>query len=61
MLLANPYRVGDILDSDALLKRAARRGVAEAQKELGLQLASGGARPHRRDSDREFEYRAAYL
>ena len=57
MLLANPFRVGDILRSDDLLKRAARTGVAAAQKELGLQLASGGARPFRRDRVRERKYR----
>ncbi len=59
MLLANPLREDDILRSDDFLRRAARKGVAEAQKVLGLQLASGGARPFRKDNEREFEiYRA---
>ncbi len=61
MLLANPLRDGDIRRSDDFLRRAARKGVAEAQKVLGLQLVSGGARPYRRDRDREDEYRHAYM
>ena len=59
MLLAKPSEMDDVFYSDILLRRAARRGVAAAQKELGLQLASGGARPNRRGSGRDFElYRA---
>lgn len=61
MLLANPIRDGDIWRSEEFLRRAARRGVAAAQEELGLQLASGGARPFRRGPDREYEYRDAYM
>ncbi len=55
MLLANPSGMDDVFYSDFLLRRAARRGVAAAQKELGVQLASGGARPNRRGSGRDFE------
>ena len=61
MLLAKPFRDGDVLRSDDLLTRAARTGVAAAQKELARQLASGGARPFRRDRVRERKYREAYI
>ncbi len=61
MLLANPSGMDDVFHSDILLQRAARRGVAAAQKELGLQLASGGARAFRRDRAGEGKYRRAYL
>ena len=61
MLLANPLREDDIFRSDDFLKRSARGGVAEAQKVLGLQFASGGARPFRKDRRREREYREAYI
>ena len=61
MLLAKPFRDGDVWRSDDLLTRAARTGVAAAQKELARQLASGGARPFRRDRVRERKYREAYI